>query len=87
MRVFYIVLANITLPFLIFYFVMYMRKFYYKVILKKSADHISNMNYKIAVRLIIVGFVILGAFLFYNRLKIEKENYEPVYKVKEYDFR
>lgn len=79
MRVFYLVLANLALPFLLFY----LRNAIYKVQGKK----IPALNIKRIIKLLICGVALLATVLFYFRFTLDYEDRGARNEVKQYNLR
>lgn len=87
MRVFYLILANLALPFLLFYLRNAIYKVYYVIILKNKKKQVPKLNFKLAIKLLACGFVLLGSILAYYRLQVEQQDRGDFNHVKQYDFR
>ena len=87
MRVFWIVLANLALPFLLFYLRNICYKLYYTFILKDKEKQAPEMNWKKFIQLFSCGVVLLAAVLIYFRLQEPLQQREDSLQVQQYDFR
>ncbi|MCP4355686.1 MAG: hypothetical protein GY793_08690 [Proteobacteria bacterium] len=87
MRVFLIIIANLSIPFLIFYLRNFFYKLYYTKVSKQPKKEIPNLDLSMVVKLIVVGLILLTLVLGSLRLKLDPEPRESRYKVKEYNFR
>lgn len=79
MRVFYLVLANLALPFLLYY----LRNVIYKLIKKD----VPQLNWKKSLQLFACGIILLTSVLMVMRLSVEPQARGDYNKVKQYDFR
>lgn len=87
MRVFYIVLANLALPFLLFYLRNVIYKLYYTIVLKDKEKDAPKLDWKKFIQLLSCGVVLLAAVLVYFRLQDPIQQREDSLQVKQYDFR
>lgn len=87
MRVFYLVLANLALPFLLFYLRNAVYKVYYVFVLKDKKKQVPKLDKKMAFKLIIAGIVLLSSILFYYRMQVKPQARGEYNKVNQYNFR
>lgn len=87
MRALYIVLLNLSIPFLLFYLRNIIYKIYYVYVLKNEQKEIPELDWNKTLKLLFAGLLLLSVFLIYKRLKIKTEIRIPTYKVKQYNFR
>ena len=65
MRIFYLVLGNLALPFLIFYLRV--------AVLKIFKKEVKPLNWAMVIKLLSFGMILLGATLFYFRMQVKPE--------------
>ena len=87
MRVFYVILANLALPFLLFYLRVALYKAYYILVLKNKEKQAPKLDKSMAVKLLIAGVLLLGSILVYTRLSVQKEPRGDYNQVNQYNFR
>lgn len=87
MKIFYIVFANLALPFLLFYLRNYAYKVYYVFILKNKKKEVPSLNVKLAIKLLSAGVIMLALVLVYFRLQDETDVRETSRPVNQYNFR
>lgn len=79
MRAFYLIIANLALPFLLFY----LRNIIYKL----QGKEIPKLNIKKVVQLFAYGLMLLACVLAYYRFQVEPQARGEFNQVKQYDFR
>jgi low temperature requirement protein LtrA len=87
MRVFYVVLANLALPFLLFYLRNALYKAYYVLVLKNKEKQAPKLDRAMAIKLLIAGVLLLGSILVYARLNVQQEPRGDYNQVNQYNFR
>jgi hypothetical protein len=87
MKALYLILANLSLPFLLFYMRNTVYKIYYVFYLKDSKKEVPQLNTKLAFKLFVCGLVLLTATLLYLRAGVSQEPRGDYNKVKQYNFR
>jgi len=87
MRIFLVIIVNLSIPFLIFYLCDFLYRLYYTKVLKQQKKEIPKLDLKIIIRLIVIGLILLTLFFGIRRLSLTPEPRELKYKVKEYNFR
>ncbi|PPR08635.1 MAG: hypothetical protein CFH44_00858 [Proteobacteria bacterium] len=87
MRVFYVILANLALPFLLFYLRVALYKAYYILVLKNKEKQAPKLDKSMAVKLLIAGVLLLGSILVYTRLNVQQEPRGDYNQVNQYNFR
>ena len=87
MRVFYVILANLALPFLLFYLRVALYKAYYILVLKNKEKQAPKLDRAMAVKLLIAGVLLLGSILVYTRLNVQQEPRGDYNQVNQYNFR
>jgi len=87
MKVFYLVLANLALPFLLFYLRSALYKAYYILVSKQKEKEVPKLDLAITFKLLVAGVLLLTSVLVYFRLQVEPEDRGDRNQVNQYDFR
>lgn len=87
MKVFYVVLANLALPFLLFYLRNALYQAYYILILKEKEKQIPKLDVSMTFKLLVAGVLLLTSVLVFFRLQVEPEDRGDRNQVNQYDFR
>jgi hypothetical protein len=82
-----LVLANLALPFLLFYLRNAVYKVYYLLVLKDKVKKVPSLDVKLGLKLLACGIVLLTSVLVYYRLQIEPQARGERNEVQQYNFR
>lgn len=87
MRAFYIILANLAIPFVLFYLRNFIYKLFFHYYLKNDDKQIPHLNLKLSLQLLVSGIILLSIFLFFNRLQVTPQQRLHTNQVKQQNLR